>query len=83
MIYWDYYPKLDVHGETRDTVNFVLKEFINDNIKLNQDIIVIIHGKGEGILKREVHYLLRQNRNVLQFHLVLENPGMTIVKLKR
>lgn len=75
------YPKLDVHGETRDTVYTVVKNFINDNIKLKNRVIIIVHGKGSGILKNEIHSRLRQMKMVKSFHLDYWNQGVTIVEL--
>jgi dsDNA-specific endonuclease/ATPase MutS2 len=77
----DKYPKLDVHGETRDTVYTVVKNFINDNIKLKNEIIIIVHGKGSGILKDEIHYELKKMKEVRAFHLDYWNQGVTIVEL--
>ncbi len=77
----DKYPKLDVHGETRDTVYTVLKIFIHDNIKLKNKTILIVHGKGSGILKKEVHYYLSHMKEVKQFHLDSWNQGVTVVEL--
>lgn len=77
----DKYPNLDVHGETRDTIYTVLKEFINDNIKLRNSVIVIVHGKGQGILKREIHCYLKQMKEVKTYHLHYWNQGATIVEL--
>lgn len=76
------YPNLDVHGETRDTIYTVLKEFIIDNIKLRNPVIVIVHGKGQGILKTEIHYYLKQMKEVKTYHLHYWNQGATIVELK-
>lgn len=75
------YPKLDVHGETRDTVYTVIKNFINDNIKLKNSTIIIVHGKGSGILKDEIHYQLKYIKEVKSFHLDYWNQGVTIVEL--
>ena len=75
------YPKLDVHGETRDTIYTVLKEFIMDNIKLKKNTIIIVHGKGNGILKEEIHYYLKQWKEVKNFRLDYWNQGVTIIEL--
>ncbi len=75
------YPKLDVHGETRDTICTVLKEFIMDNIKLKKSTIIVVHGKGTGILKEEIHYYLKQWKIVKNFHLDYWNQGITIIEL--
>ena len=77
----DKYPKLDVHGETRDTVYTVVINFIRDNIKLKNPVIIIIHGKGEGILKNEIHQILKKCREVKHYHLDYWNQGITIVEL--
>lgn len=75
------YPKLDVHGETRDTVYTVIKNFINDNIKLRNQVIVIVHGKGQGILKEEIHFHLKEMKEVKSYQLDSWNQGVTIVEL--
>ena len=55
------YPKIDVHGETTETVVFVVQDFIKDNYKMKNKYIVVIHGKGSGALKRKVHEILKQD----------------------
>lgn len=75
------YPKLDVHGETRDTIYTVIRNFIMDNIKLKNPVIIIVHGKGKGILKKEIHYLLKKFPEVKHYHLDYWNQGVTIVEL--
>ncbi len=77
----DKYPKLDVHGETRETVFTVLKDFILDNIKLKNSVIIIVHGKGSGILKEEIHFHLKKMKPVKTFYLHYWNQGVTIVEL--
>ena len=77
----DKYPTLDVHGETRDTIYTVLYDFIKDNVKLKNEVVVIVHGKGQGILKEEVHYYLKRMKEVKNYHLHYWNQGATIVEL--
>lgn len=77
----DKYPKLDVHGETRDTIYTVLKNFINDNIKMKNPTIIVVHGKGSGILKEEIHYYLKQWKEIKSFHLDYWNQGVTVIEL--
>ena len=45
-------------------------------------MIVIIHGIGTGIVKKEVHEALRVNKNVLEYKTDNFNSGCTVVKLK-
>lgn len=75
-------PTLNLHGETRDTVVFLVEDFIRDNIKLNNEYIGIIHGRSSNILRNKVQELLRQNKSVDSFRIDIFNPGLTIVKLK-
>ena len=82
MIVLSSFPKIDVHGETSDTVVAVVNSFINDNYKLKEKYIVIIHGKGSGILKNKVHELLKNNKLVDEYKLDVDNIGQTIIKLK-
>ncbi len=82
MMYWDYYPKIDLHGEYVTTSYTVVEEFLADHIKLKDEIVVIIHGKGSGKLKEEVHRILKKDKRVLEFHLDPMNLGQTLVHLK-
>ena len=74
-------PKIDLHGYHRDMIKYVLSDFINDNIKLKEKKLVVIHGKGEGILKDEVHKLLRKDKRVKLYYLDSYNIGQTIIEL--
>lgn len=75
-------PSLDLHGETRDTARVLINDFIKENIKLKKDKIVIIHGIGTGILKKETQNILKNNKNVIEYGLDFMNEGSTIVRLK-
>lgn len=74
-------PTIDVHGLNRDMIRYVLDDFIRDNIKLNNKKIVIVHGKGKGILLDEVHSLLKVDKRVKRFYLDGFNTGCTIIEL--
>ena len=74
-------PKFDVHGYSRDMIKYVLDSFIKDNIKLNNKKIIIIHGKGEGILKNEIHLLLKKDKRVKKYYIDSFNIGQTIIEL--
>ena len=77
------YPKIDVHGETTETVVFVVQDFIKDNYKIKNKYIVVIHGKGSGALKRKVHEILKQDKLVANFELDAMNIGQTLIELKK
>ena len=74
-------PKIDVHGETYDSVSLILSQFIDDNYKLGNKFIRIVHGKGEGILKNRIHDLLKSNSKVSNYYLNNWNIGETIIEL--
>lgn len=75
-------PKLDLHGEIVAMVEVLVNSFINDNILLKNEYIIIIHGKSTNILTEEVNKVLKKNKNVLEFRRNNWNLGETIVKLK-
>lgn len=75
-------PRLDLHGEEAALVFALVTEFINDNLKLGNKEIVIIHGKSTNILTREVHSILKTNKLVKKYYLNNWNVGETIVLLK-
>lgn len=77
-----YLPKLDLHGETGDYAKILVKEFINDNHKLGNKRLIIIHGKGSGIVRKAVHETLKVNKLVSSYKLDNFNDGCTIVELK-
>ncbi len=79
----DLLPNIDVHGYSRDMIRYVLDSFINDNIKLKNNKIVIIHGKGEGILKDEIHSILKKDKRVEKYYLDSFNTGCTVIELKK
>ncbi len=81
-IFLERYPKIDLHGYDRDSARVTTNDFIEENMVLGNKMIVIIHGKGSGIVKREVHETLKQNRYVLEYKTDNFNEGCTVVTLK-
>ena len=81
VIFTDNLPTLDLHGFDRDSARVKINEFIQDNIIIKNEIIVIIHGIGSGIIKDTVHNTLKKHKDVLEFCLFYRNSGMTIVKI--
>ena len=74
-------PSIDLHGETRDSARVLVMEFINDNIKLKNEKVLIIHGIGSGALKDEVHKNLKINKKVKSYKLDNFNNGCTVAEL--
>ena len=76
------YPSIDLHGEYKESAIILVKEFIQDNIILKNEYIVIIHGIGQDILRKSIHEYLKKDKNVLSYKQDFFNMGSTIVKLK-
>ena len=81
-IFLNRYPSIDLHGYDRDSARMMTNDFVLENIILKNEYIVIIHGIGTGVVKKEVHEALRVNKNVLEYKTDNFNSGCTVVKLK-
>lgn len=75
-------PTIDLHGEDRKMAELLVKQFIEDNIKLENKKLIIIHGIGTGILKKQVHEVLKKDKRVEKYYIDFFNVGCTIVELK-
>ena len=73
-------PSIDLHGEDRVNALIKVDEFIIESIKLKHKEIIIIHGIGEGILKKAIHDYLKKDKRVKSYNLDI-NIGQTIVHL--
>jgi dsDNA-specific endonuclease/ATPase MutS2 len=81
LIFVDNLPKLDLHGETRETIVYLINSFINDNAFLKNEFVTIVHGKGSGALKNKTREILKKNKQVCAFKTYYYNEGCTIVKI--
>ena len=64
---------------------YLLDKYINDAILANLSTIRIVHGKGEGILRKAVHEYLKKHPNVKSYRLGEYGEGdfgVTIAELK-
>ena len=82
-IFLERYPKIDLHGYDRESARVATDDFVMENIILGNEVVVIIHGRGSGIVKKAVHEALSRNKNVFSYKSDNFNDGCTIVKLKR
>ncbi len=81
----DFTPVLDVRGKRVEEVLPLLQRFMDDAVLLNQAEVKIIHGKGEGVLRKVVREYLKGLRGVESFkdeHADRGGEGLTIVVLK-
>ena len=79
-----FFPELNVRGYRVDDAIPVIDRFLNDGYLLGIKDLKIIHGKGEGILKRAVHEFLKEHPLVKHFSLADErqgSSGVTLVEL--
>lgn len=75
-------PSLDIHGYDRETARVAINDYINDNFKIKRDTFVIIHGFGEGVLRKATKDTLKSNKKVIEFKIDFLNAGSTIVRIK-
>ena len=75
-------PHLDLHGYDRTGAKAMIKMFIDENIRMKEHKIVIIHGKGSGVLKMATHEYLKTDKRVLDYKTNNYNDGETIVIIK-
>lgn len=75
-------PTLDLHGFDRDYARIKINEFINDNHIMKNKKIIIIHGNGEGIIKKICQNTLKENKYVIDYKINNFNSGETIVNIK-
>ena len=82
VIFIDSLPKLDLHGLDREIARVMINDFINDNIKMKNEIILIVHGIGTGILKNTTQQVLGKNKNIVDYKIYSFNVGCTIAQIK-
>lgn len=75
-------PTLDLHQETIDISIYLINNFINENILLKENKLLIIHGIGKKTLQKAVRDYLNENKLVSKIELDPHNDGVTIVHLK-
>lgn len=81
IIFYDHFPKLDLHGYDAQTAAVAINDFIRDNQKMRNEVIVIVHGNGSGILRKITDLTLKKNRNVLEYKGIIGNTGCTVVRI--
>lgn len=78
-------PTLDVRGKRVEEVVPLLDQFLDTALLLGHGELKIIHGKGEGILRKVIREQLARVRQVATFHdehIERGGDGITIVVLK-
>lgn len=76
---------LDVRGKRVEEVIPALTQFLDDAMLLGQGEVKILHGKGEGVLRKVVREHLKRTKGVASFadeHVDRGGDGITVVVLK-
>jgi DNA mismatch repair protein MutS2 len=76
---------LDVRGKRVEEVIPLLEQFLDDAILLSHGEIKILHGKGEGVLRKVVRDHLKKYKQVSSFadeHVERGGDGITVIVLK-
>lgn len=76
-------PRIDLHGYDSETARVATNDFIDDNVILKNNKLLIVHGKGTGTIKKTVHDTLSHRKEVKKYHTDHFNDGCTIVYLTR
>ena len=75
-------PQIDLHGEDRIGAKIKVNNFLNDNYKLDNKEVAIIHGVGKGIIKDEGLSILKKDKRIEEYNLDMFNEGCTLVRFK-
>ncbi len=75
-------PHLDIHGYDRYGAIAVVDNFIDNSLRIEAKKIVVVHGKGEGILKKSLHDYLKHDKRIISYKTNNYNDGETIIELK-
>lgn len=81
LIFIDNLPTIDLHGLDSATAKVFINDFINDNYKIKNKFIVIIHGIGTGVLKKTTFETLSKHKKILEYKTYYYNNGCTIAEI--
>lgn len=77
--------RLDLRGLRADVAVSELEKFLDRALISSRDVVEVIHGRGTGVLRRQIHDFLKNFPAVRAYRLAPEDQGgdgMTIVELK-
>ena len=82
IIFIDNLVKLDLHGLDRETARVMINDFIDEQKELRNEIFIIVHGIGSGVLKSATDTTLKSNKDVIDYKRFYYNDGCTLVHIK-
>ena len=77
--------RFDIRGKRPDAIENDVIKFIDSAYMNGFDRVEILHGKGDGVLKKMVHSILREHIGVSKFYfapLEIGGEGITIIEYK-
>lgn len=78
--------QIDVRGQNLEDAKMLVEKYIDDAVMAGLETVNIIHGRGEGVLKKGIREMLTKNKNVSSWKRGEYNEGgegVSIVKIKR
>ena len=69
---------IDIHGYDRFGAVAMIKNFIDNENRIDSKVLIIVHGKGEGILKQATHEYLKHDKIIKEYKLDIFNDDKTI-----
>ena len=82
VIFIDNLPKLDLHGFDRESARVAINDFIKDNQKMGNEVVLIVHGIGHGIVREACLNTLKRSKDVVEFKSVYNNRGCMLVQIR-
>ena len=79
IMFYERYPKLDLHGYDCESARVAINDFIRDHKKMKQEVVVIVHGIGRGTIAKLTKEVLRINKDVIESRTPFYNSGCTLV----
>lgn len=76
---------LDVRGKRAEEVMILLDQFLDNAMILSHTELRILHGKGEGVLRKIIREHLKLNKSIASFgdeHVERGGDGITVLRLK-
>ena len=76
---------IDVRGKNLEDAVMDVEKYIDDVFISGLSDVTVIHGRGEGILRKGIHDMLKRNKNVKSFRSGSFNEGgdgVTVITLK-
>lgn len=79
----DFDARIDLHGLTRDDARSVVNKFLHECRDKKFNHVLIIHGKGSGVLQEEVKDILENSSLVFSYgHALAKNGGFGATQVR-